>query len=191
MAIMAQWNGKSWEVSTKRVASLNKVTASAKIQTSNNSDAAGSPPTKVKALDLQNLSFDFTLGSAAGVDVRSEYESWIALLGEAAPFYLAGRRFGPASVMLTGVSLDNTTIDDFGRILQGTIAISLTEDAAEASAKKSTATSSAGSSSATAKKTTPAVATYSELGIKASAASVGASTSDKATKKPQNAQLNK
>jgi hypothetical protein len=189
MAIMAQWNGKSWEVSKKRIAALNGISASVKLQTENNSDAAGSPATKTKALELQNLSFDFTLGSAAGVDVRSEYESWIALLGETAPFFLGGRRFGPANVMLTGVSLDNTVLDDFGRILQGNIAISLTEYAEEASSKKSAAAS--GKSSTAAKKTTPAVATYSELGIKASAVSVGPSSSDKATMKPKNTQLNK
>ncbi|XCH78336.1 MAG: hypothetical protein WHF31_12470 [Candidatus Dehalobacter alkaniphilus] len=188
MAIMAQWNGKSWEVSQRRIAALNSVAASVKLKTDNKDDAAGSPATTSKGLELQNFSFEFALSSAAGVDVRSEYESWVGLLGGSAPFYLGGRRFGPESVMLTGVSLDNTTLNDFGTILQGTIAINLTEDAPEASAKKSSGKSK---TTAISGKSTPAVATYSELGLKSSAASVGATAANKAAKKPTNPQLNK
>jgi hypothetical protein len=189
MATMAQWNGKSWEVSRRRIAALSGVSASVKLKTGNNDDAAGSPPTSPKGLELQNLAFDFTVGSAAGVDVRSEYESWVGMLGDSAPFYLGGRRFGPEKVMLTGVSLDGTTLNDFGQILQGKISITLTEDAEEASAKKG-GTSGSGSSKSTAKaKGAPAVSTYSELGIKSSAAAVGPSASDKAALKPANTQL--
>lgn len=183
MAIMAQWNNKSWEVSRKKIAALNGISASVKLQTENNSDAAGSPATKTKALELQNLSFDFTLGSAAGVDVRSEYESWIALLGETAPFFLGGRRFGPANVMLTGVSLDNTVLDDYGRILKGTIAISLTESSEEASSKKAGPANKAKKSSAAGVST--------GTGPRLSAVNVSAPSADKAKLKPSNTQLSK
>lgn len=82
------------------------------------------------------MSFDFDLAAAVGCDVRSEYESWTALVGQYAPFYLAGRRFGPANLQLTGVSLSDTKLDNLGRILTGKITIKLTEYAEEASSKR-------------------------------------------------------
>ena len=157
------------------------------LDTENSDDKAGSPATKTKALKLQSLSFDFDVAMVAGADVRGEYESWTELVGNYAPFYLAGRRFGPPKLQLTAVKLSDTTIDDFGRILKGKISITLTEYAEEASSKK--ATSSSSSSSGT--KKAAGVATYKELGISSSAASIGASSSDKAARKPNNTQLTK
>lgn len=186
MAVMAKWNSKTWEVSGNRIAALNGVSASVKLNTENSDDKAGSPSTKTKALELQTMTFDFDLATVAGCDVRSEYESWTALVGEYAPFFLAGRRFGPENLQLTAVSLSDTTLNDFGQILKGKISITLTEYAEEASSKKATAgsTSSTGGS-----KTAAGIATYNELGIQSSAVSVGASSSAKAAKKPDNPQL--
>lgn len=191
MAIMAKWGPKSWEVSSQKIAALNGISASLELDTENTDDKAGSPATKTKALKLQKFSFDFDLATVAGCDVRSEYESWEALVGQYAPFYLAGRRFGPENVQLTGVSLSNTTIDNFGRILMGRITVTLTEYAEEASSRKATAASSGSSAGGSSGSNTKAagIATYNELGITPSAASVGASSSDKAAKKPSNVQL--
>ena len=94
------------------------------------------------------MSFDFDLASAVGGDARGEFESWTSLVGQYAPFYLAGRRFGPANLQLTGVSLSDTTLDNLGRILKGKITINLTEYAEEASSKKASAGGSSKSSSA-------------------------------------------
>lgn len=97
MPVMASWNGKTWGVSPERIAALNGVSASVELDTENSDDKAGSPATKTKALKLQSMSFDFDLGVAVGCDVRGEYESWTALVGQYAPFYLGGTRFGPAN----------------------------------------------------------------------------------------------
>ena len=99
------------------------------------------------------------------------------------PFYLAGRRFGPANLQLTGVSLSDTTLDNLGRILKGKITINLTEYAEEASSKKAGAGGSSKSSSAA------GVSSSGGVGRRLSAVTVGASSSDKAAKKPNNAQL--
>lgn len=176
MAVMAKWSNKTWGVSSRRIAALNGVSASVELDTENNDDKAGSPATNTKALKLQSFNFDFDLAAVAGCDVRSEYESWVAMVGIYAPFYLAGRRFGPANLQLTAVSLSDTTLDDFGRILKGKISISLTEYAEEASSKKATSGGASGVSS-------------SGIGKRLSALNVGASTKDKAAKKPINKQL--
>lgn len=190
MAVMASWNGKTWGVSSQRIAALNGISHSVELDTENSDDKAGSPATKTKALKLQSMSFDFDLAAAVGCDVRSEYESWTALVGQYAPFYLAGRRFGPANLQLTAVSLSDTKLDNLGRILTGKITIKLTEYAEEASSKKaSSGKSSSSGKSGSSSKSAAGIATYKELGISSSAVSVGASSSAKASKKPTNAQL--
>lgn len=181
MAVMASWNGKTWGVSSQRIAALNGVSSSVELDTENTDDKAGAPATKTKALKLQSMSFDFVLASAVGSDVRSEYEAWTAMVGQYAPFYLAGRRFGPANLQLTGVSLSDTTLDNLGRILKGKITINLTEYAEEASSKKASAGGSSGSSSA--------AGVSGGVGPRLSAVTVGASSTAKASKKPTNAQL--
>ena len=183
MAVMASWNGKTWGVSSQRIAALNGISHSVELDTENSDDKAGSPATKTKALKLQSMSFDFDLAAAVGCDVRSEYESW-------SPFYLAGRRFGPANLQLTGVSLSDTKLDNLGRILTGKITIKLTEYAEEASSKKASSGKSGNSGkSGSSSKSAAGIATYKELGISSSAVNVGASSSAKASKKPTNAQL--
>ena len=59
MAVMASWNGKTWGVSSQRIASLNGISHSVELDTENSDDKAGSPATKTKALKLQSMSFDF------------------------------------------------------------------------------------------------------------------------------------
>ena len=66
MAVMASWNGKTWGVSSQRIAALNGVSSSVELDTENSDDKAGSPATKTKALKLQSMSFDFDLASAVG-----------------------------------------------------------------------------------------------------------------------------
>ena len=95
---------------------------------------------------------------------------------------LQSMSFDPANLQLTGVSLGDTTVDNFGRILKGKITINLTEFAEEASSKKATAGSSNGGSSSPAGVSTG-------VGPRLSAITVGASSSDKAAKKPNNTQL--
>lgn len=84
------------------------------------------------------------------------------------------------------MKLSDTTIDDFGRILKGKISITLTEYAEEASSKKATSSSS---SFVRRQKGRRGWQPTKELGISSSAASIGASSSDKAARKPNNTQL--
>ena len=178
MAVMANWGSKSWGVSSQRIAALNGVSASVELDTENNDDKAGSPATTTKALKLQAFNFDFDLATVAGVDVRSEYDSWTALVGEYAPFYLGGRRFGPDKLQLTAVSLSDTILNDFGEILKGKISITLTEYAEEASSKKA---GSGGGSSGSKK---AAGISDDGVGRRLSAVNVGASSASRARLKP-------
>ena len=181
MSVMASWNGKTWGVSPERIAALNGVSASVELDTENSDDKAGSPATKTKALKLQSMSFDFDLGVAVGCDVRGEYESWTALVGQYAllPRRHALRPGQPSAHWCEPRRHDGRQLS---RILKGKITINLTEFAEEASSKKATAGSSNGGSWSPAGVSTG-------VGPRLSAITVGASSSDKAAKKPNNTQL--
>lgn len=182
MAVMAKWRDKTWEVSSKRVAALNGVSDSVKLNTENTDDKAGSPSTNTKAFELRSMTLDFKLASVAGCDVRAEYDSWTALVGYSGAFTLGGKRFGAAKYKLTEVSLSDTTLSNSGKILMGKITVTLVEDAPEASSKKSTKSSSKSKKDTKSKLSVTQAAstsTYSALGI-------GATTADKAEKKTEN-----
>ncbi len=165
-----------------RIAALNGVSSSVELDTENSDDKAGSPATKTKALKLQSMSFDFDLGVCRGLRCPRRVRVVDGAGGPVRPLLPGGTRFGPANLQLTGVSLGDTTLDNFGRILKGKITINLTEYAEEASSKKATAGSSNGGSSSPAGVSTG-------VGPRLSAVTVGASSSDKAAKKPNNTQL--
>ena len=74
MAVMASWNGKTWGVSSQRIAALNGVSSSVELDTENSDDKAGSPATKTKALKLQSMSgTDGALGSFSTAAPSYEY----------------------------------------------------------------------------------------------------------------------
>ena len=63
MAVMASWNGKTWGVSPPEDRRPEWRLPSVELDTENSDDKAGSPATKTKALKLQSMSFDFDLAS--------------------------------------------------------------------------------------------------------------------------------
>lgn len=142
MSVMASWSSKKWEISSKQIKALNGITAGIKLQTQSNDDKAGSPASTAIALEQQSISLGWTVSASAGVDVRDEYESWLALIGKYAPFYLGGKQFGPKLMQLTAVNLASATLDNRGRMLFGDLNITLTEYAEEASSAKASKTSS-------------------------------------------------
>ena len=136
MAVMASWNGKTWGVSSQRIAALNGVSSSVELDTENSDDKAGSPATKTKALKLQSMSFDFDLASAVGGDARGEFESW-TFAGRAVCPLLSGRpALRPGKPSAHRRQLSDTTLDNFGRILKGKITINLTEYARRPAARR-------------------------------------------------------
>ena len=121
--IMAEWNGMQWTVNPNQIKHLGDVSASLELETETNDDKEGSAPTKTMNLKDQEFEFDYLVTGYAGVDVRDEYEAWTELVGQYAPFFLAGRRFGPSNVQLTKVALSEGQINDFGEIFAGKIAV--------------------------------------------------------------------
>jgi hypothetical protein len=162
MAIIAQWLSKQWEVTPQKIVALDALATSFKLIKDENEDAEGKPATKHRRLDLQPLTFETFLSDSVGIDVRAEIEEWSLLVGESSPFLLGGKRFGPEKLLLTDVSVSDIIIDDLGRFRQARVSTSFTEDAPEAAKNKQKSQPASGSS----------------------AVGVGATTKDKAEKKP-------
>lgn len=184
MAILAKWNGIEWEVSRNQVKKFDNISTAVELDTSTNSDAEGSPPQNTKALKPQQFSVEYVCAFAVGTDPRAEYEKCVGKVGEYAPFYLGGKRFGPENVQLIAANIADTLLNDKGVILSAKIALTFSEYAPEASAKKATSGSSASTTSGKQSAIQSRVSNYS-----GSAVDVGASTSDKAAKKPNNTQV--
>lgn len=120
---MAQWNGRSWEVSPWRLAALTGLSTSLKLKKDTNEDKDGGNPTNVKGYEAQGLGFDYEVSTATGGDPRAEFEEWQRLVGQTAPFYLGGRRFGPSRIQLSEVSLGDVLLDHAGRMRSAKISL--------------------------------------------------------------------
>jgi len=164
MVVIASWKNKKWEVSPNKIYNLEGFSTSFKLKFDQNQDKEGSPATNVRGRELVPLSFDVTLSDVVGINVRAEIESWAALIGEAAPFYLGGKRFGPELMQLQSVDVSDVIIDDLGRIRSAKLRLNFEEYADEAAKAKPGATTT-------------------------STKDIGPSSQDKIAKKPANPQL--
>lgn len=180
MAIMAQWLSKTFEVSTRRITALTGISTGLALETETNDDADGSAATNVRGYALRTLPISVKYGVAAGTpDVRGEYESWEALVGAYAPFYLAGRRLGAKKYLLSQVKASDIVMSNSGRWLECSISITLEEYADEAAKSKATTTKEKSSGT----KQASAIQTRVNAYKAKSAKDVGPSTSDKAAHK--------
>lgn len=161
MSEMAKWREKNWEVSTEKVTAIENLSFAYEQKAENNKAAEGSPSTNERGMELFSLSFSCLLHSNAGVDVMNEIESWKSLVSKTGAFYLNGKQIGP-KLQLRKVSVSNTMLDDLGRIRLATLSFVFEEYE---------------------KENAPAPKTNTAL-------NVGAPTSSKEEKKPNNSQLN-
>lgn len=163
MAVMANWMDMSWEISPGRVAVLEGLSTSHKVENETGNDKEGSAPSNAVGFALQTIQAEYVAAAVAGPDVRANWEAWKNRVGKTAPFYLGGKLFGPDKVMLTEAGLDDVTLGRNGEMLTAKISLTFTEDAPEPAAQKS----------------------KSDTGNATTAVSVGASSADKASKKTQ------
>ena len=123
-----------------------------------NNDAEGTPQTNERGTVLFPLSFSITLHAGTGIDVRAEIAKWEARVTKAGFLYLAGKRLGP-SVQLRKVNVSDVKLDAYGRMRVAKLAFTFKEyDRATTSV------------------------------VDNSAFAIGADPSEKADRKPENAQ---
>ena len=135
MASMAKWGPKTWDVSPKKIMTLEGLSFAYTQTAGTSSSDDEEKKTTERPMELFSVSFTTVLHSGAGVDVRTEIESWKNLVTKVNYLYLNGKRFGPA-LQLRKVSVSNVKLDDFGRMRLATLSFELKEyDASTSSVK--------------------------------------------------------
>lgn len=156
---------KTWQVSPSRIVDLDGFSTSFELNAESNKAVEGSPLSNQRGLKKKPLSFSSNIVDAAGVNVRSEFESWESWIGLAGIIKIGGKRFGASTKwLLTAVKASNVLIDSSGRWRKMTIGFTFEE---------SDGTDGAGEVAAAVNKAR-------------SAAEVTAKAEDKAAKKPAN-----
>lgn len=176
MANMAQWGSKKFLLSPTQIMLMENFSTSVELKADSENDTSGTSPTNTRGLVARPVSFSVTYARAAGADPRSQLEEWESLVGQSNPLYIGGKRFGPASLMLTKVDASNFVFSPNGDFLSVTVNLSLLENAG-----KKTATAA---NSGTTVSTSKTASVYAETVEKRKAMDATASASDKKAKKP-------
>lgn len=80
MAVIASWKTRSWEVSTNKIYNFQNLSTSYQLKTNENEEKDGTAPINVRGRELVPLTLDVFMSDVAGIDVRSEIESWDTLV---------------------------------------------------------------------------------------------------------------
>lgn len=176
MGEKARWGPFGFLVSPSKIVPFDNFSTSISLKTDSGNDTSGKSATNTRGLELQPMSFSTKYMRALGVDPRERFEAWKAEMGNAYPLYIGDKRFGPAKMMLTGVSVSELLTNNDGSFLSITLDITLQEDGSSTS--KSSGTKKSNTTAAS-----KAAATYEQTVAKKKALNTTASTSDKNAKK--------
>lgn len=141
MAVQAKWYTKKFECSSKTINLIDSLSTSFDLNEETKTDKKGKSKTTKKGLKAQSVSFSITPTYAAGVNPRSEFESYKKLIGKTARLYIGGKAFGPY-LMLTNAALSDVKMTNNGGILSAKISLTFkqsTKKKADTDAKKITA----------------------------------------------------
>ena len=162
--IMAYWNSMKWEVSSKQIAYLEGLTTAYSIDTDTNSDKEGKKPTEEVGKSLIEIAFNTTYRVETGTsDIKGMLKKWDSMIGKTAPLIIGNTIFGPDKMQLQSVNVSNVELSPKGVMRAATLSFKFKEFAEEpAGIKKKTVNGSTTTNTAV---------------------SVGASNTDKTTKK--------
>lgn len=140
MAIMAKWRDRTWEVSARKIAAVENLAFAYEQLADNNTSTEGAAQTNERGMVPFTLSFQSTLHSGAGVDIRAEIAAWQALVTKAGVLYINGQAIGPR-LQLRKLDVGSVKLDDFGRMRLAMLSFSFAEyNATTTSVPDSTAT---------------------------------------------------
>lgn len=179
MAQQVTWHKFRWGYDAKCVRSVEDLSTGRSINVERNPDKEGEPASQTVALELATISFSYTVSAAAGGNPRKEYEAINECLGVHAPLYLNGSKFMASRMMLKSADASDWVLDPHGRAVSVRVSLKFEEYAEDASGlKKQKITKKSA--------LRPGVQTKPKA---TSALSVGATSSQKASKAKKNKQM--
>lgn len=122
MAVQAKWYNKKFQCSKKKINLIESLTTKYEINEVTKTDKKGKSKTTKKGLKAQIVSFTIKPLYAAGVNPRSEFQSYKKLIGKTGKLSIGGKKFGPY-LMLTSASLSDVELDNKGHMLSCSIAL--------------------------------------------------------------------
>ena len=132
--IQAEWNDITWGSQPNRVVNISSITLSQGIKIDEQQSETGTSQQTVKGLESEKLTLNYKAGVPLGVDPRGEYELFKKCGGKQADFVLNDKKLSEKPFTLDGVSLSDTVVDDFGRILVSDVTLEFSTDSQVSSA---------------------------------------------------------
>lgn len=129
--VQAQWYGKKFNCNAKAINLIDGLSTSFEINEVTNTDQKGKSKTTIKGLKPQEVSFSISPLYEAGVNPRTEFESYKKLISKTGRLYIGGKAFGPY-LMLTSASLSNAVLDNLGNMHSCSIALSFKQSTKKA-----------------------------------------------------------
>lgn len=117
----AEWNDITWGKSSKQLAMLKSIEISQELNVEEKKSESGQSKKVIKGLNPEELTVQYSVAFAVGIDPRGEFDMLKKCAGMQDDFILNGTPLGQDQFELDEVSLSNTIVDDFGRILSGDI----------------------------------------------------------------------
>lgn len=126
--MQAKWRNMTWEVSNNRINPIQGLSTSVSLETETESDENGNSKEIDKGRSLQEISFNTYYSVETGTqNVREVLDVWKELIGEKAPLYIGGKRFGGFEVKLSAFSTNGLYIDDIGVMRYADVSLQFTE----------------------------------------------------------------
>jgi len=127
MTIQAQFNQIKWEISDKKIMTINSISLSFGVKTESKKGADGNDKTVVKGFKKDSLTISYSLDRSCGVYPEKEHQKACSLIGIKDTFILGGKRFGPLKTMLMAVKPSNIVYAPSGVILSMNLTLTFGE----------------------------------------------------------------
>lgn len=128
MSIQASWLDKKWTIDANALNGIEGLSFRKELEVEEQESKDGKPPTNTKGYKPQDFTTTHTVSHFVGTDPVQEYEAWKSRLGKRAPFYVGGKRIGPAVAVLDKVEFSANAISNRGVILSAEISLTFSED---------------------------------------------------------------
>lgn len=173
--MIAYWNGMTWECGQNEISRIESLSTSFAMQTETNADKEGASPTETVGLKEIEISLSTTYRIETGTsDIKGMISTWRSMVGIAAPLIIGSEIFGPDKVQLQSVDVSNVQMRPNGLFTAVTLGFKFKEYIEEPVMATVSGTRGAGAGTGGAD---------GALSMSGSAATVGASASDKSSKK--------
>lgn len=171
MGVQVKWYTRTFEVSPKKVLPVTGFTTSYKMKSDTNDDTSGTTKTNTRGRAPEEPSFQVKYLAAMGMNPRTEFTNWRAVVGKKDYLYIGGTQYGKNKFELVSVDVSDVLLDNKGRTIQAVCKLNFIEDLP--TPKKSTSKTSSSSKLKSNSK-----------GSKTQAKSAKASKTDKKLKSP-------